>query len=248
MSTYEQLLQVKAARGAGYLVLVDPDRWDMDEVESFIQKINESGADGIMVGSSLILGEGVQRKMKKIQETATLPVILFPGNVNQLTPHVDAVFFLSVISGRNPQFLIGDQVQAAPVIRELGIEPIATAYMLIESGRVTTAEFVSGSKPIPRDKHEIAMAHALAADYLGFKLIYLEAGSGAQHAVTPKMVKAVSSYTDVPVVVGGGIHTPEEAKTLVEAGASFVVTGNVLEDPKNGHLLQAFAQAIHSST
>lgn len=246
MSVYEQLLEVRSSRGAGYLVLVDPDRWEMDEVEVFIKKINTSGADGIMVGSSLILGEGVQRKMKKIQETATLPVILFPGNVNQLTPHVNAVFFLSVISGRNPQFLIGDQVQAAPVIKELGIEPIATAYMLIESGRVTTAEFVSGSKPIPRDKAEIAMAHALAADYLGFKLIYLEAGSGAQNPVTPQMVEAVSSYTGVPVVVGGGIHTPEEARSLVDAGASFVVTGNVLEDPGNSHLMEAFAKAIHS--
>ena len=246
MSVYEQLLEVRSSRGAGYLVLVDPDRWEMDEVEVFIKKINTSGADGIMVGSSLILGEGVQRKMKKIQETATLPVILFPGNVNQLTPHVNAVFFLSVISGRNPQFLIGDQVQAAPVIKELGIEPIATAYMLIESGRVTTAEFVSGSKPIPRDKAEIAMAHALAADYLGFKLIYLEAGSGAQNPVTPQMVEAVSSYTGVPVVVGGGIHTPEEARSLVDAGASFVVTGNVLEDPGNAHLMEAFAKAIHS--
>ena len=126
MSVYEQMLAIRDSKGAGYLVLVDPDRWALDEVEVFIKKINDSGADGIMVGSSLILGEGAQRKMKRIQETATLPVILFPGNVNQLTPHVDAVFFLSVISGRNPQFLIGDQVQAAPLVRELGIEPMAT--------------------------------------------------------------------------------------------------------------------------
>ena len=246
MSVYDQMLATKASKGAGYLVLVDPDRWDLDEVELFIKKINDSGADGIMVGSSLILGEGAQRKMKRIQEIATLPVILFPGNVNQLTPHVDAVFYLSVISGRNPQFLIGDQVQAAPVVRELGIEPMATAYMLIESGRVTTAEFVSGSKPIPRDKDEIAVAHALAADYLGFKFIYLEAGSGAQYSVTPQMVKAVTAYTDVPVIVGGGIHSPEVAEALVKAGASFVVTGNVLEDPENSHLMEAFAKAIHN--
>ena len=245
MSIYEQLLETRASKGAGYLVLVDPDRWEMDEVEVFIKKINVSGADGIMVGSSLILGEGVQRKMRRIQETATLPVILFPGNVNQLTPYVDAVFFLSVISGRNPQFLIGDQVLAAPVVRELGIEPIATAYMLIESGRVTTAEFVSGSKPIPRDKDEIAVAHALAADYLGFKFIYLEAGSGAQYSVTPQMVKAVSSYTDVPIIVGGGIHAPAVAQELVKAGASFIVTGNVLEEAENSHLMEAFATAIH---
>ncbi len=247
MSVYEQMLATRSSKGAGYLVLVDPDRWDLDEVEVFIKKINDSGADGIMVGSSLILGEGAQRKMKRIQATATLPLILFPGNVNQLTPYVDAVFYLSVISGRNPQFLIGDQVQAAPVVRELGIEPMATAYMLIESGRVTTAEFVSGSMPIPRDKDEIAVAHALAADYLGFKFIYLEAGSGAQYSVTPQMVKAVTSYTDVPVIVGGGIHTPEVAKALVQAGASFVVTGNVLEDPENSHLMEAFAKAIHNS-
>ena len=150
-----------------------------------------------------------------------------------------------MISGRNPQFLIGDQVQAAPVVRELGIEPISTAYMLIESGRVTTAEFVSGSKPIPRDKNEIAVAHALAAEYLGFKFIYLEAGSGAQYSVTPQMVGAVSQYTDVPIIVGGGIHSPEIAEQLVQAGASFIVTGNVLEDPSKSHLMEQFAKAIH---
>jgi len=245
LSVYQQMLEIKAAKGAGYLVLVDPDRWELDQVESFIEQINISGADGIMVGSSLILGEGAQQKMKHIQSTSKLPVILFPGNVNQLTPHVDAVFFLSVISGRNPQFLIGDQVQAAPIVRELGIEPIATAYMLIESGRVTTAEFVSGSKPIPRDKAEIAVAHALAAEYLGFKFIYLEAGSGAQYSVPTKMVKAVTSYTNVPVIVGGGIYSPDEAAALAAAGASFVVTGNVLEDESNSHLMAQFAKAIH---
>jgi len=242
LSVYEQLLASKSSSGAGYLVLVDPDRWELDEVEAFIKRINGSGADGIMVGSSLTLGEGAQRKMKRIKETASLPVILFPGNVNQLTPYVDAVFYLS----RNPQYLIGDQVQAAPVVRELGIEPIATAYMLIESGRVTTAEFVSGSKPIPRDKDEIAVAHALAAEYLGFKFIYLEAGSGAQYSVTPQMVKAVSSCTNVPVIVGGGILTPKGAEELVKAGAAFIVTGNVLEDPEKSHLMEAFAIAIHN--
>ncbi len=245
MSVYQQLLDVKTNRGAGYLVLVDPDRWKLDEVEVFIKKINTSGADGIMVGSSIILGEGAQKKMKRIQEVATLPVILFPGNINQLTPHVDAVFFLSVISGRNPQFLIGDQVQGAPVVRELGLEPISTAYMLIESGRVTTAEFISGSKPIPRDKPEIAMAHALAAEYLGFKFIYLEAGSGAKYSVPPEMVKAVCSCTEIPVIVGGGIHSADAAGALVAAGASFIVTGNVHEDATNSHLMEQLAGAVH---
>jgi phosphoglycerol geranylgeranyltransferase len=130
-------------------------------------------------------------------------------------------------------------------VRALGIEPISTAYMLIESGRVTTAEFVSGSKPIPRDKYEIAVAHALAAEYLGFKLIYLEAGSGAEQAVPVEMVHAVARNTTVPIIVGGGIATPEMAAALVKAGASFVVTGNVLEDPDKAHLMEAFASAIH---
>lgn len=245
MSVYEQLLKIKADRGAGYLILVDPDRWELSQVESLVKQINTSGADGIMVGSSLILGEEVQGKMKLIREHAELPVILFPGNVNQLSPHVDAVFYLSIISGRNPQFLIGDQVQAAPIVRELGIEPISTAYMLVESGAVTTAEFVSGSKPIPRAKAEIAVAHALAAEYLGFKLIYLEAGSGAQYSVPVEMVEAVTRNTSVPVIVGGGLHDPKEAELLVKAGAAFIVTGNILETESNSHLMKQFADAIH---
>ncbi len=245
MSVYQKLLDVKAAKGAGYFILVDPDRWDYDQVENFIKQINTSGADAIMVGSSLIIGDGAHQKIQRIREIATLPVILFPGNVNHLTPHVDAVFFLSVISGRNPQYLISDQVQAAPIIRELGIEPISTAYMLIESGRVTTAEFMSGSTPIPREKAEIAVAHALAAEYLGFKFIYLEAGSGAKYSVSPEMVRAVCNYTSVPVIVGGGIHSPETAKDLVVAGASFIVTGNILEDVSKSHLMEQFATAIH---
>ena len=245
MSVYEKLMEVKAQKGAGYFVLIDPDRWKLSEVDDFVKRINKSGADAIMVGSSLILGDELQTKMKRIHEVAELPVILFPGNLSQLSPHVDAVFYLVVISGRNPQFLIGDQVQGAPVVKEMGIEPMSTGYMLIESGRVTSAEFISGSKPIPRDKPEIAAVHALAAEYMGFKLLYLEAGSGAKYSVSPEMVSAVSQYAKVPVIVGGGIKTPEDAATMVKAGASFVVTGNVLEDESNAPLMEQFAAAIH---
>lgn len=247
MSVYDKLIQVKNEKGAGYFVLIDPDRWELDQVDGFVDRINKSGADAIMVGSSLILGESLQKKMKRIHEVADLPVILFPGNLSQLSPHVDAVFYLVVISGRNPQFLIGDQVQGAPVVKEMGIEPMSTGYMLIESGRVTSAEFISGSRPIPRDKPEIAAVHALAAEYMGFKLLYLEAGSGAKYSVSPEMVYAVSQYSNVPIIVGGGIKTPEDAARMVKAGASFVVTGNVLEDESNADLMEQFAAAIHSS-
>lgn len=246
MSVYDQIMEVKTQKGAGYFVLIDPDRWELGQIEGLVAQINSSGADAIMVGSSLILGEELQNKMKRIHEHAELPVILFPGNLSQLSPHVDAVFYLVVISGRNPQFLIGDQVQGAPVVKQLGIEPISTGYMLVESGRMTSAEFISGSKPIPRDKPEIAAVHALAAEYIGFKLIYLEAGSGAKYSVTPEMVHAVSQYAKVPIIVGGGIKTPEDAAKMVKAGASFVVTGNVLEDGSNAHLMKQFAEAIHS--
>lgn len=248
MTIYDQLLKAKTERGAGYLVLVDPDRWPLEGVDSFVDEINGSGADAIMVGSTLILGDQTREKMARIHQRSRIPVIIFPGNLNQLTPHGDAIFYLSIISGRNPQYLIGDQVSGAPLVQQLGLEPIATAYMLVESGNVTTVSYMSGTQPLPREKLEIAVAHALAAEYLGFKVIYLEAGSGAKRTVPPEMVAAIARTVSLPIIVGGGICSPEKAKTLVKAGASFIVTGNILEK-ENGEagLMAAFAQAIHKA-
>ena len=155
----------------------------------------------------------------------------------------DALLFLSLISGRNPNLLIGEQVKAAPAIKKAGIEVIPTGYMLIESGVLTSVSFVSNTLPIPRNKPDIACAHALAGQYLGLKLIYLEAGSGAEKPVPPVMVKAVSQYIDMPVIVGGGIKDPEYARTLADSGASFVVIGNALEDTPG--LVEEFAAAVH---
>ena len=246
MNVFEQLVNVRDTRGAGYLVLVDPDRWTLPEVDDFVERINSSGADAIMVGSTLILGEQMKEKMVRIKERANLPVILFPGNINQLTPHVDAVLYLSIISGRNPQYLIGDQVTGAPLVRQLGLEAISTAYMLVESGNVTTAAFMSGTQPLPRNKLEITVAHALAAEYLGFKVIYLEAGSGARESVPEEMVAAVAHSVKLPIIVGGGIRTQECASRLVAAGASFVVTGNILESSDDPKIMESFANAIHT--
>jgi len=183
--------------------------------------------------------------VKQIKNAVTIPVIIFPGGVQQISRHADAILFMSVISGRNPDLLISQHVMGAPIVKMLNLEAISTGYMLIESGRVTSAEFMSNTKPIPRDKPDIAVAHALAAEYLGMKLIYLEAGSGALHPVPDEMIQAVSRICSLPVIVGGGIRTPELAQQKVKAGASFIVTGNVLEKEKKNGIIQDFAKAIH---
>jgi putative glycerol-1-phosphate prenyltransferase len=241
----EYLLQARAQHGAGYLVLIDPDKWELKQLPEIAASASENGADAILIGGSLLMRSSFDDMVKTIKAAASVPCIIFPGSTIQISRHADAILFLSLISGRNADFLIGVQVLAAPVLRLLGIETIPTGYMLIESGRVTSAEFMSNSRPIPRDKNDIAQATALAAEYLGMRLVYLEAGSGADLPVTPEMVAAVSSFVSVPVIVGGGIRTPEEAEKRVQAGAAFVVTGNVLEKNTNRQLIREFAEAIH---
>ncbi len=208
---------------------------------------SEGGADAILIGGSLIMAPNFDEMVAAIRSAASIPCLIFPGSVMQISKHADAILFLSLVSGRNPSYLIGEQMKAAPHIRHLGLETIPTGYMLIESGRVTSVEFMSNTRPIPRDKNDIAKATALAAQYLGMKLIYLEAGSGAQHAVPLEMISAVSSYVNIPVIVGGGIRTPEAAAQCVNAGASFVVTGNVLEKDEGRSLIREFAEAIHNA-
>ncbi|MBX7153012.1 geranylgeranylglyceryl/heptaprenylglyceryl phosphate synthase [bacterium] len=245
MTVYEKLLQVRDRKGSGYLVLIDPDKKSETETLAIVEQCADAGVDGILVGSSLLLSQRFNSTIKTIKERFNIPVILFPGSTIQLSEFADAVLFLSLISGRNPEFLISTQVLGAPIIRKMALEAISTGYMLIESGKTTAAEFMSNSKPIPRDKNDIAVAHAMAGEYLGMKMIYLEAGSGAIHSVPEAMIEAVSAYVQIPVIVGGGIRTPDEARKKVEAGASFIVTGNVLENSENLDLIKEFAQAVH---
>lgn len=242
---YQKLVEITERRGAGYFVLIDPDAKDLSELREFTVQICEGDADAILVGGSLLINAQYDDKIKVIKDAATIPVILFPGSLKQLSPHADAVLFLSLISGRNPNYLIGEQVAGAPMIRRMGIEPISTGYMLMESGRTTTAQFMSNTRPIPSDKPDIAMAHALAAQYLGMKMFYLEAGSGAERAVPLDIIKSTTDFVDIPAIVGGGIREPEEARKRVDNGASFIVTGNVLERSNNEHLIREFADAVH---
>ena len=242
------MLQARARHGAGYLVLIDPDKWKLKQLPEIAASASENGADAILIGGSLLMRSSFDDIVRAIKKAANVPCLIFPGSTIQISRHADAMLFLSLISGRNADYLIGVQVLAAPVIRLLGIETIPTGYMLIESGRVTSAEFMSNSRPIPREKNDIAQATALAAEYLGMRLVYLEAGSGADLPVTLEMVAAVSGFVNIPVIVGGGIRTPEEAEKRVKAGAAFVVTGNVLEKNSNRQLIREFAQAIHGAT
>jgi phosphoglycerol geranylgeranyltransferase len=245
MTTYEKLLKIKSDSGAGYLVLIDPDHRSVDELTDMARQCAAQGADGFLIGGSLLFSDHFDELVRSIKEAVDVPVVLFPGSSRQLSRHADAVLFMSLISGRNPQTLIGEQVMAAPLIHALGIEAIPMGYMLIESGNVTAAQFMSNTSPIPRGKPQIAVAHGLAGQYLGMKLLYLEAGSGAEKSVPEAMIQAVAHHVSIPLIVGGGIRTPEDAAAKVKAGASFVVTGNILEKEENHHLVQAFAQAIH---
>ena len=242
---YDYLLNTISSKGAAYLILLDPDKISDNKLASFVAYCEKSNVDGFLVGGSLMMNGDFKSFVEQVKTNTKLPVIIFPGDVNQIYKPADAILYLSVVSGRNPEHLIGKHVLAAPIIKKQNIEPISTGYIIVESGTKTTAEYFSGSAPIPRNKPEIAAATALAAQYLGMKLIYLEAGSGAENSVPNEMVKAVSSYCDIPVVVGGGIRSPGIAREKVDNGAKIIVTGNYFENENNWNLIKDFADAVH---
>lgn len=201
-----------------------------------VKHAEASGAAGFLYGTSFLSGDRFEESLTAVKAATELPVLLFPSNSRQLTATADGVLLLSLLSSRNPQYLIGEHVVAAPIIKYLGLESIATGYLLISSGRVTTAEFMSGSPPIPRDKPELVVAHALAAEQLGMKLVYLEAGSGAELPVPPEAIALVRREITLPLLVGGGINTTEKAQAAVKAGADFIVIGTHFERFGDGDL------------
>ena len=240
---YSHLLSIYEKRGGIYAVLLDPDKKNHGIIESMVAQANESDVDALFVGGSLMMDGRYSERVKRIKDAARIPVIFFPGGVGQLNSHYDAMLFMSVISGRNSHYLIGEQVIAAPVVKDLGIETIATGYIILDGGAGSTVEFMSGTRPIPMNRPDIAVAHALAGQYLGMELIYLEAGSGAKKPVGVDIIKQVNEAVDIPLIVGGGIRTPTAAAERVEAGAAIIVTGTVIE--RNLSLMKEFADAIH---
>ena len=236
--------EVLKKRNAGYFVLIDPEQCEVRKCAKLAGEVEKAGADAILLGGSFLTND-LHPIAKALKQETQLPIVLFPGDSMHLTPHADAILYISLISGRNPNYLIGEQVKAAPWIQHHALEPIPTGYMLIDGGNRTAVEFTSGTMPIPRDKPDIAGPHALAAEYLGMQMVYLEAGSGATHPVPNEMISTVKAQIGIPVIVGGGIRTPTIAAKKVAAGADFVVTGNVLEENGSLELMKEFADAIH---
>lgn len=245
MNVYNKLLEL-AKKRANYFCLLDPDELQVDKTKDFAKTCEENGADGLLVGGSIMVNNKFQENLKLIKESVNIPVMIFPGIFDFVSPYADALLLLSVVTSRNPQMLIGEQVRAAPLIKYYKLEAIGTAYMIIESGNSTSVQFMSGSLPLPRTKNDLAVAHALAGQYLGMKLIYMDAGSGAKYAATDEMIAAVRKNVELPIILGGGIKTPEVARQKAKAGADFIVTGNILEDYPDPKLIREFAEAIHS--
>ena len=214
-------------------ILLDPDKIALSDLPKTIQKINKTQANLIFVGGSLLFKNILDEFVLKVKENTSLPVVLFPGSAMQITNNADAILFLQLLSGRNPDYLIGNQVIAAPLLKQTNLEVISTGYLLIESGRETTASYISNTKPIPSHKPEIAMATALAGAYIGNKIIYMDGGSGAVNSIPLKMIEKVSKSVNLPIIIGGGIRTKEQIESVFKAGATVVVIGTAFENNTN---------------
>ncbi len=221
-----------------FALLVDPDKHDDRSIAVLMEHINLYPPDILLVGGS-ILFKPIDLTIASLKLGTKLPVFLFPGNVMQLSDRADGILFLSLISGRNPEFLIGNHVLAAPHLNRSGIEVIPTGYLLIENGHSTTVEYVSNTRPIPAGKSELAIATSMAGEMLGMKSIYLEAGSGAEHCVEAEMISSIRKNISLPLIVGGGIRSEDQAKKVYNAGADMVVVGNAIE--KDPSLIKVFS-------
>ncbi len=245
MNTYQHILHAKAKGKKLFAVLLDPDKTPVNKAESLISSCVDAKVDLIFVGGSLVVSTHLEELVQNIKKETDIPVVLFPGSPNQITPFADALLYLSLISGRNPELLIGQHVISAPSVKKSGLEIMSTGYMLIDGGAPTTVSYISNANPIPNDKNEIAVCTALAGEMLGMKLIYMDAGSGAKLPITESMISAVSSHIDIPLIVGGGIKNPEKAYLNCQAGANMVVVGNAIEKDQN--LITEIGAAIHAS-
>lgn len=225
-------------------VLIDPDKSGTDYLDRVLDIIRRTGVEFIFFGGSLLSKYELDEHIQYIRKNCSAKVILFPGSATQVSAEADAILYLSLISGRNPELLIGQHVISAPLIRQYGLEPLSTGYMLIDGGRPTTASYISGTLPIPADKPDIAACTAMAGEMLGLRHIYLDAGSGALHPVSTATISAVRETVRVPIIVGGGIRSVEEAVNAAKAGADIIVVGNAAE--KNPELLEDIAHAIHT--
>lgn len=230
---YKNIITLSSKSKKQLAVLIDPDKMKLENVSSFMSKVNQSIATHIFVGGSEVDEHATERLVVEIKKYTDLPVILFPGDVIQITNKADGILFLSLISGRNPDYLIGKQVQAVSKLRETNLQVIPTGYLLIENGKQTSVERVSQTKPLKRKAIQTIIDTAKTGELLGMQLIYLEAGSGATHAIESDIIKKVKKELDVPLIVGGGIRSKTELESTYNAGADIVVIGTAFEDNEN---------------
>lgn len=230
MRILDEIAKSKKLNKKQIAVLIDPDKLNTEELKSLIEKIKRSPIDFILVGGSLLSSDQMDQYISLIKDNISIPVIIFPGSVHQISNKADGILFLSLISGRNPEFLIGSQVVAAPLLKRTSLEILSTGYILVDSGVQTTASYISNTTPLPRNKADIAVATALASEMIGHKLLYLDGGSGAKLEVPKEMISAVSKNIDIPLIVGGGVNTREKLKIAFDSGADIVVIGTAIEN------------------
>jgi phosphoglycerol geranylgeranyltransferase len=229
---YPYLHRLKKENKKSFALLIDPDKQQKEDLINLVKQATGEGVDFFFVGGSLLTNGNLEECILTIKANSAIPVVLFPGNGLMVNKNADAILLLSLISGRNPEMLIGKHVEAAPSLKRSKLEVIPTGYMLIESGKPTSVSYMSNTTPIPADKADIAACTAMAGEMLGMKLIFMDGGSGAQASVQPEMIQMVSANVEVPIVVGGGIRTAQMAFEKLQAGADVIVVGNAVEkDP-----------------
>jgi len=237
LNIHQEILEAKRKGRKLLAILLDPDKINLENLDHLVVKINQSPATHLFVGGSIVTAQILEELISELKQKTNLPVVIFPGDPSQISPQADAILFLSLLSGRNPDYLIEYQVQAAPILKKTNLEVISTGYILIESGNETAVARVSKTKPLNRENLELVLATAQAGEMLGNKLMYLEAGSGAKNAVPLKMIELIAKNIEIPIIVGGGIVDLHGIKKAYKAGADLVVIGTAFEN--NSHFFDA---------
>jgi len=242
---FNKLEEIRSIKGCVSLALIDPDKKNNDNIYKILDKVHYSDFDAILIGGSFMIDNHYNDRIKLIKENTNKPIILFPSSSSQINNNVDAILYISLLSGRNPQYLIGEHILSAPIINNLKLETIPTGYILLNTGKISSVAAISKTNPLPMDNFDIVLAHALAGQYLGMKLIYLEAGSGSEDTISKELIQYIYKNIDIPIIVGGGIKSTKDIKKIVNSGASYVVIGNALENDITKNELKEINKVIH---
>ncbi|HRS53282.1 MAG TPA: geranylgeranylglyceryl/heptaprenylglyceryl phosphate synthase [Bacteroidales bacterium] len=233
MSIYNTIIEKKTSKQKMFGVLIDPDNYDINNTIKIVNICNKARVNFILIGGSLLKYNNIDNCIETIKANSNIPVLLFPGGTMQISYKANGILLLSLISGRNPDMLIGKHVESSFILKNSNLEIIPTGYILIDGGKITSVQYISNTIPIPADKANLVVATALAGEMLGLKIIYLEAGSGALNPVPPSVIQKIHKYVNLPIIVGGGIKKPETAKAACDAGADIIIVGNSIEQNPN---------------